>query len=133
MEAQDAGSDVLQEEGGVFDREGNFSLGADSGLGSAVLLLVVVLDHKESLAEGASALLGQDSFKAVLDVLVLNLRDEVNTNLVNVALPVSPVEGIFAEAVVFEAEENLMSVIDLIAEEEVVLEEDLIGETDCKH
>jgi len=61
VEAQDAGSDVLQEEGGVFEREGNFSLGADSGLGSVVLLLVVVLDHKETLAKGASALLGQDS------------------------------------------------------------------------
>lgn len=55
MNTDGSGGNILEEEGGEFDREGDISFGANFGLGGSLLLLIVVLDHSQALFEGVSS------------------------------------------------------------------------------
>ena len=54
--------------------------------------------------------------------------DEVESGGVEVAGQVGPVETVLPEASVFEADVGIGSGIDLVTEQEVVLDQDIVGD-----
>lgn len=54
VNANSGGCDVLEQNLGIFEREGDIELAAQSEFGSPVLCLVLMLDDDESLVEGDS-------------------------------------------------------------------------------
>ena len=68
MNAEGGGGDILEEEGGEFDGEGEVSFGANFGFGGSLLLLVIVLDHSQTLFEGiSSCFLSEDGLNSEID------------------------------------------------------------------
>ena len=54
VESEGSRGDVLEQDGGVFEGEGDVELGTDSHLGDPVLDQVDVLHHEEGLLKGVS-------------------------------------------------------------------------------